>query len=897
MGEVYRARDTRLKRDVAIKVLPDAFAQNPERLARFQREAELLATLNHSNIAAVYGLEQTEHLTGIVLELIEGDTLAERLAHSAGLRAHGLPFDEALPIARQIAQALEAAHEKGVIHRDLKPANIKVTADGKVKVLDFGLAKLTDAASGAPLAGGSVHLSLSPTITTPAATLAGVILGTAAYMAPEQAKGRGADKRADIWAFGCVVFEMLTGTRAFEGDDVSDTLANVLKTAPDWAALPATVPTPVRTLLTLCLEKDRGRRMADIAVAQFLLSDAAGVPLTSREIQPIPRGRFSRVLPWAVAATLGIGLALALAVWAPWRRATPSAPMRLNAELGADGALMTDQGAAAVLSPDGALLVFVAQKDATVDPQLYVRRLQQLQAMPLAGTDNARNPFFSPDGQWIAFFADGKLKKISVTGGAAVTLCDVPNGRGGTWAEDGTIIFTPNFGTGTSLLRVSSAGGKPEMLTSLDQGEESQRWPQALPGAKAVLYTGARNLNAWDDASIVVRPLPSGARKVVQTGGYYGRYLPSGHLVYIHDGTLFAAPFDLDRLEVTGQSVPVLEGVIASQGGTGGAQFSVTDSGTLVYSTEQAMSADAPIAWMDRAGKTTSLRAASANWANPQFSPDGRRLAMYINDGKQSDVFIYDWARDQLSRLTFDAGDDTLPAWTPDGLRIAFVALRDGQAPNLYWQRADGTGEVQRLTESKNIQRAPAWHPSGKFLAFQELGGDLMILPIEGNESSGWKPGKPTAFLSSPFNESWPAFSPDGRWLAYQSDESGRAEVYVRPFPGPGGKWQVSAGGGNLPRWSRSRHELLFESNAPDNRIMVAPYAVEGDSFRAEKPRVWAERRFLARPMGWDYDLHPDGERVALAPEPDTPAVVKQEKVVFIFNFFDELRRLAPPKK
>jgi len=376
--------------------------------------------------------------------------------------------------------------------------------------------------------------------------------------------------------------------------------------------------------------------------------------------------------------------------------------------------------------------------------------------------------------------------------------------------------------------------------------------------------------------------------------------LPSGHLVYLHDGTLFAAPFDLDRLELIGQSAPVLERVTASPV-TGGAQFAVTDNGTLVYLPGQSVSRDAPIAWMDREGKATSLRATPANWANPQFAPDGRRLAMYINDGKQSDVWVYDWARNALSRLTFDAADDSLAAWTPDGRRIAFSSTRaDKSTLNLYWQRSDGTGEIQRLTESKNNQLATSWHPSGKFLAFHEIspqtGNDVMILPMEGDEVSGWKPGKPKVFLNSPFGETFPIFSPDGRWLAYSSNESGRNEVYVRPFPGPGGKWQISASGGGLPRWSRNRRELLYETLL-DNRIMVASYTVEGDSFRAEKPRLWADGRFMERPLGWDFDLHPDGERVAVAPELETQTAARQDKVVFIFNFFDELRRLAPVRK
>ena len=899
MGEVYRARDTRLKRDVALKILPESFASDPDRLARFQREAEVLASLNHPSIAAIYGVEESNGTRALVMEFVEGETLADRVARGP------IPVEEALPIAKQIAEALEAAHEHGVIHRDLKPANIKVTPDRAVKVLDFGLAKLAHLETVAHAA----DITASPTITSPAmVTGVGMILGTASYMSPEQARGREADKRSDIWAFGCVLYEMLSGKRAFGGEDVSDALAFIITTEPDWAALPTNTPPALRRLLRRCLEKDPKERLHDVADARIEIKDAGALRVDGRAASvAVQRAGWRRALPWTVAVgALAVGAVLAL--WAASRRPpAPPAPVRVSAELGADVSLVTDQGAAAVLSPDGAVLAFVAQKSGG-SPQLYIRRLEQLEATPLSGTDDARNPFFSPDGQWIAFFAGGKLKKISVTGGAAVTLCDAPNSRGGTWADDDTIAFAPDSVAGVSLLRVSSAGGKPERLTTLDQDEPGQQWPQVLPGGKAVLYTSQRVTRSADNEDIVVQPLPNGLRKVVvQRSGYYGRYLPSGHLVYVHEGTLFAAPFDLDRLELTGQPVPVLEGVTVSSflaGSARGAQFAVAGNGTLVYVSAQRVSHDAPISWMDRQGTTMPLRATPANWANLVFAPDGRRLALDLFDGKQSDVWVYDWARDMLSHLTFDPTDDVKPVWTPDGRRIVFASRRADKATvNLYWQRADGTGDVQRLTESKNQQDPASWHPGGKFLAFWELnpqtGTDLMILPMEGDEVSGWTPGKATVFLNTPFNEREPMFSPDGRWIPYRSDESGRDEIYVRPFPGPGGKWQISTGGGTNPTWSRTRHELFYGTT--DQRIMVAPYTVEGDSFRAEKPRLWSEGRYLARPFRItsfrSFDLHPDGERFALAPVTETQTAAKQDKLVLIFNFFDELRRLAPVKR
>jgi serine/threonine-protein kinase len=890
MGEVYQATDTNLKRQVAIKVLPASVAGDADRLARFQREAEVLAALNHPNIAAIYGLEKTPGFTALVMELVEGEDLSQRIARGA------IQIDEALPIARQIADALEAAHERGIIHRDLKPANIKVRADGTVKVLDFGLAKAME-----PAAGSSPNMSMSPTLTTPAMTQAGILLGTAAYMSPEQARGRTADRRADIWAFGVVLFEMLTGTRAFGGDDITDTLANVLKVDPDWQRLPADVPPRIRQLIRACLQKNPKQRIGDVQDARLALEGAfeTAVPQTILPGVAEPRSVAARALTWILAAsTLGLGTVLVM-LWAPSRTRPSEQPVRLQAGLGADVSLLTDQGAAAVLSPDGQLLAFAAQASGSTDSQLFVRRLNQLPAVALAGTEGARNPFFSPDGQWVAFFAGGKLKKIATTGGAAVTLCDAPNGRGGSWSDDGTIVFSPNSVRAVTLLRVPSAGGKPEPASTLAQDETTHRWPQVIGGGKALLYTAARTQTAWEEAKLVIQPLPTGAPKIVVQGGYYGRYLPSGHLVYMHDGTMFAVPFDETRLEVTGQAVPVLENVTASPAVTGGAQFAVSPGGTLVYVPGQRVETDAPVVWMNREGKTTPLRTKVANWANPAFAPDGRQLAMYINDGTQSDIWIYDVVRDALARFTFEPSDESIAAWTADGRRIAFASNRaDKSVTNLYWQRADGTGEVQRLTESTNAQIPTSWHPSGRFLAFfettQKTRNDLMILPMEGNEAAGWKPGKPTVFLSTPFSEAFPIFSPDGRWLAYTSNESGRNEIYVRPFPGPGGKWQISAAGGSLARWSRVRNEVFFE--ATDNRLMVASYKVEGDAFRADKPRVWAERPFLLRSLGWDFDLHPDGERVAVAPVVEGQVAPKQDKAVFVFNFLDELRRLAPAK-
>jgi Tol biopolymer transport system component len=884
MGEVYRARDTRLKRDVALKVLPDTFAQDADRLARFQREAELLASLNHPNIAGVYGLEESDGVRALVMELVEGPTLADRIQMGP------IPADDALPIARQIAEALEAAHERGVIHRDLKPANVKLRPDGAVKVLDFGLAKMLQSETTA------ASVSMSPTLSVHA-TYAGVILGTAAYMSPEQARGKPLDRRTDVWAFGCVLFEMLTGRRAFDGEDVTEILARIIEREPDLTALPATTPAAIRRLLRRSLQKDRKRRLPDMADARIEIDEALTVPSADADVPGSVRvdvpPAWRRLLPWAVALALAASL---LVLWAPWRKAPASTPVRVRAQLDEDGSLAITfggmWGSAAALSHDGQTLAFVATKNSATAPQLWIRRLDQLQAMPLAGTENAHDPFWSPDGRWVGFFANRRMQKIALSGGAAVPLFDAPEPRGGTWSEDDTIVFTANSNSGASLLRISSAGGTAAPLIPLAQGEVTQRWPQSLPGGRAILFTSHSTTGAnYDEANIVVQVLPDGPRTIVQQGGYFGRYVSSGHVIYVHAGTLFAVPFDLERLEVKGQPVPVVQNV-ASNPVTAGAQVAVSSNGTLVYLGEGAL-ADAPVDWMDRDGKTTPLRARAAPWSNPRFSPDGRRLALEIADGKQAHVWIYEWARDILTRLTFGPASEEKPVWTQDGRRIVFTTNRGKGASNLYWQAADGTGEVQRLTDSPNNQTPASWHPTGKFMAFTEnnprTNFDVMILPMDGDVASGWKAGKPTAFLSSPFDELEPMFSPDGRWLAYVSSESGRQEVSVRPFPGPGGKVQISTDGGVFPTWSRTRLELFYGTT--DRRIMLVPYRVEGDAFRPDKPRPWSDGRYGQRP-GQPFDLHPDGNRFVVGP--DTEATARQDHVTFVFNLFDELRRLAP---
>ena len=878
MGEVYVARDSKLDRQVALKVLPQLFATDPDRLTRFRREAQVLASLNHPNIAQIHGLEDSGDTHALVLELVDGPTLADRLA------AGPIPLDEALPLARQIVDALEYAHEHAIVHRDLKPANIKIRADGTVKVLDFGLAKAL-APEGA---GGTADAMNSPTLTGRGTQL-GIIVGTAAYMAPEQARGRPADRRADVWAFGIVLYEMLTARRAFEGDDISITLASVLKDDVDWKALPADLPASVRRLLRRCLEKDPKRRLSAVADARLELDDAGATEIAATPTTVA--GRSWQWIPWTIAALASGAALLSLLIWAPWREPERREPIRLSTEVGVDGTLAVNLGAAAVISPDGQVVVFVLNSDGR--NRLYVRRLEQLQTVLLQGTEDAMSPFFSPDSRSIGFFTPGKLKRISVSGGAVSTLCDAQNGRGGSWGADGTIVFQPSSNPGSLLHTVSDRGGTPVPLGA--KGLAAQRWPQILPGGRGVIYSGNSVTISWETGSIMGQALPSGEPKVLVEGALYGRYV-NGHLLYIRGGTLYSVPFDAERLELRGTHSPLLEGVLSAVN-TGGAQFSVSNSGTLLYIPGKYMGDNLPVTWIDRQGKTTLLRAEAADWWSPDFSPNGQQLAMAIGYGYASDVWTYDWARDTSTQLTFGRGVDSSPVWTPDSRRIAYASAPDEktQSTNIYWKRADGTGEAQRLTESANSQVPFSFHPTGKYLAYIERRVDamfdVMILPIEGDEKTGWKAGTPRPFAATPTLENAPAFSPDGRWLAYSSTESGRAEIYVRPFPTGQGMWKVSIEpGGMNPRWSPKRPELFYAAPVSGQVVVMAlAYQAEGDTFRPERPRAWYPHPINATRPARPFDVHPDGERIAIAKPPVN--VDPQQRPVFIFNFFEELRR------
>ncbi len=888
MGEVYRARDARLARDVALKVLPDSVADDPDRLARFQREAQVLAALKHPNIGAIYGLEESSTVRALVLELIEGDTLAERIARGA------VPVDDALAIAKQIAEALEAAHEQGIIHRDLKPANVKVQPDGVVKVLDFGLAKLTQPAEAGlhnrDVGAGFSRLDMtaSPTITTPAMmTGVGVILGTAAYMAPEQAKGRPADKRSDIWAFGCVLYEVLSGRRAFEGEDVSDTLAAVLRGEPDWSALPRIVPATIRALLEGCLTKDRRQRIADVSTLLFVMRQPSAFSAMSVAV-PVPRAPlWRRAVPYAAAIVVTIAAA-AVVAWSLWPVAASLEISRFDQAL-PEGRLFRNLGRSVVaVSPDGRHIVYNATGG------LYLRAIDELQARMIPGTEaGLANPFFSPDGQAVAYEQGWELKRVSISGGAPVVICAVKGGGadmfGASWGPDNMILF----GQPEGIMRVSADGGTPELVIKASEGEQVDG-PRVLPDGDSVLFsvTTGKGPTRWDQAQIVVQSLRTGERKVLLRGGSDARYLPTGHLVYALGETLLAVAFDADRLEVIGGPVSVVEGIMrvnAPATSSATANYSVSDDGALVYATGGVAVTVGTLAWVDRTGKAALLSDRQAPYRAPRVSPDGARVAVAMQspDGNE-DIWVVDVERGTHTRLTSDPAIDTLPLWTPDGSRIAFSSGRAGGASALYWMPADGSGAPEELTKAATNQGATSWLQDGTTLAFYDVGGSYDIFTV--------KPGQsPVRFSETSFQERGPAFSPDGRWLAYSSNETGPGEVYVTPYPGPGGRITISTGGGRSPRWSSSGRELFYRNGRQMMVVSVEPEP----AFRAGIPRLLFEGDYvqeLGDMGGHHYDVSRDGQRfLMVVPAPaEKLGETARPRIVVVQNWTEELKRRVP---
>jgi eukaryotic-like serine/threonine-protein kinase len=842
MGEVWRARDTKLGREVALKVLPAAVAQDAERLARFEREAQVLASLNHPHIAAIHGVEDSTDTKALVLELVEGPTLQDRIAQGP------LPVDEAVGIARQIADALEAAHEKGIVHRDLKPANVKLTADGNVKVLDFGLAKALDPAATSSMSpSASPTLMNSPTLTA-AGTQLGVILGTAAYMAPEQARGGAVDKRADIFAFGAVVYEMLTGKRLFEGETASDTLAAVLRAEVDWGALPAATPPALRTLLARCLEKDRRKRLHDIGDAQFEL-DAAGRPLPAT---PAPRVRVRAWGGWLVAAALAAALAAVLFL-SRAQRPTATPLTRLPVGLPSGYELVLDTQVAVALSSDGRKLALTVRDKAS--QKLLLRDLGELETRIVEGSEGAQHPFFSPDGEWLAFFAGNQLVKVPVAGGPPVTLASATGqNRGATFCPDGSVVMSPNSAVG--LQRLPANGGAPVELTKLDAGrqERTHRWPAALPDGRGVVFTSdtVASSEFYDDARIEAVDFKTGERKTLVEGS--SRALAMGdHLFFARGGAVYAVNFDADRLTVSGAPQPVLRGV-ATDVSTGAAHFDIARDGTLLYVPGLSTASASTAEWVDVAdGAVTASEVPAGVWDQLALSPDGSRVALAGSPGATSDIWVANLERATLNRLTFE-GVASDPAWSPDGTRIAYSLRIAEQPAKIYLKPSDGSGAAELLYEESRMAFPRAFSPDGRYLVLDQAqargASDLFVLPLAGDRT-------PFAFVESPFDEYTAVFSPDGRYVSYNSDESGINEVYVRPFPRGDGRWQISIGGGTESRWSRDGSEILYRNQGTLMRVKVDTRA----GFVSSRPEQVASG-MLTGGNPKTFDVAPDGRRV-----------------------------------
>jgi serine/threonine-protein kinase len=899
MGEVYRARDTRLRRDVAIKVLPESVSGDPERLARFQREARVLASLNHPNIGAIYGLEAG----ALILELVEGETLAEMCARGA------MPVPEALSIARKICDALDAAHDQGVIHRDLKPANIKVRPDGSVKVLDFGLSKAVDMR-----VPGDDDSALS-TVTAAPVTAMGVILGTPAYMSPEQARGNPVDKRSDIWSFGCVLYEMLSGARAFEGNEVADILSRVLQRAPDFAVLPRDTPAVIRRLLGRCLEKDRGKRPPQIAVVAFQIDEvlAAG----SAELPGAGDTGSIRSAPGArwIAPALVAGVALGAAgIWLLGQRQPTHAVLVTRLQMtvapadqigGTDG---RPTRPAFALSPDGRTLVFSAVQKG--QRALYVRPFDRSDAAVIAGTEGGLNPFFSPDGQWVGYWAAGQIRKVPLRGGPSVPiLAPSETGQalqqipifGASWGGDDRIVFAQGAG---GLLEISASGGSltERTKTNSERREFSHRLPHVLPGGDAVLFTVTHNrFPHWDETQIWAHSRSSRQSKLLIEGGADARYVSSGHLLYVRDGALLATPFDVQRLEVTGGPVGVVPEIMQAAyvpgqlGDSGAMQLSVSTSGTLVYITGGVeIPLEFSVVEVDRTGRERALPIEPKAYRTLRLSPDGARLALG-SLGRDRSLWLHDFARGTLSKLA-GAGRSIVPVWTSDGERITYASSANGP-DNLYSIRADGGGSPTLLVPSASNLVPGAWTPDGRQLLYYvtstqvatAAGSTIWALDVVDKTA-------PRAVAGALGSAGGVDISPDGRWVAYQSSESGQFQIYVDAFPGPGPRYQVSTDGGGSPIWRGDGRELFYlasgraagrqdegegrvESEAEVRVMSVSVTPRETLAFGAPR-QLFAGRYGINRPAR-GYDVSRDGQRfLLLKPRERRPSAVTEMSIV-----------------
>ena len=852
MGQVYRATDTKLKRQVAIKILTPSVAPNPDSLARFQREAELLAALNHPHIAGIYGVEEADGLSALVMEFVQGEDLSDRIARGA------LPLDEALPIAKQIADALEAAHEQGIIHRDLKPANIKLRDDGTVKVLDFGLAKMLE-----PTSNPSAPVSLPPTITTPGATQRGAVLGTPAYMSPEQARGKIADRRSDVWAFGCVLYEMLTGTRAFAGAEITDVLAAVVRDAPDWSRLPRHTPESVRRLLRRSLNKDRRQRLADMSGVRLELDDAHEA--SARAGSAATPARFSA---GRVAGASAAALLLLAAIGIAWIRTAPSDVRVMRFDIAAPPNSNIDWGQP--LSPDGRTVAITAQSDGR--SQIWLRPLDSASARLLPGTEGATRSFWSPDSQHVAFFSDGNLKEVAVDGSQPRLIARGPF-RDGAWSPSGVMLVGGQ--RGRPIMRVSERGGEPVAATTLDEsrGEVSHDYPEFLPDGRHYIYM-VRDGGNGDDFVSYVATLDSNERRLLPGIRAGVKYSPTGHLLFLRGASLMAQPFDAKRFELTGDAFPIAEQVAGGRI----AAFSISGNGTLAFIGGAA--AESRLIWFNRAGQQLGPAGPIAVYENPTLSPDGRSVA--FERGAPPDVWRLELDREAASKITSDRSADQQPVWSPDAQALAFASNRSGKA-GLY-QRTLGAGSDERLlVESAQPVALSDWSRDGAYLAYSS-GTDIWALPLHGDRN-------PLQVTKSPlFQELNAVFSPDGRWVAYQSDEStgitrsGEGDVYVQSFPDPGVRRQVSAAGGFAARWSHDGKELFYVT--PDGMLMAASIVSRGAAIEIGAPKPLFRPRFGLNPLAvrTRYSVSKDGRFLMRLASMDLSIAV-------IINWFDQLNR------
>ena len=890
MGIVYQGTDSRLDRKVAIKLLRESVVQDNALMARFKREARVLASLNHANIAAIHGLEEADGTTFLVLEYVPGDTLAERLARGP------LPLKEALTICAQIAEGIEAAHEQGIVHRDLKPANIKITPGGQVKVLDFGLAKAAAVTSSAD---GLAETALAAV----EMTQAGMIVGTVAYMSPEQACGKPVDRRTDVWAFGCLLFETLTRRRTFAGDSMTEVMAAVLERSPDWGSLPATVPENVKCLLRRCLTKDRHSRLCDIGDARLELEETLSGQVGAVAAKP---SRVSAYWPAIAAACLLGGAAAGVWAWLQARSSPAPEVIRFAQQLPPAQQMVPGWNPSVVFSPDGSALAYSYAVDGIA--MAFRRSISDLTQEPLGGVSGLEFPVFSPDGRWVAMLnnMDLTLEKVAVDGGAPVPLTEVDMFGRGDWGKDGYIYFTDAYPGG--IVRVSENGGTKEPVTILDpqKAEFTHRHAQVLPGGKAIIFTVVSSgMDSYNDASVELQVLRTKQRKILVRRGFAARYAPSGHIVYANGGDLYAVPFDLNSLETKGPPIKVVDGVLMSVN-TGAAYFDVSSTGSLAYVPGHAEGGTRTLVWVDRQGTEEALPLKPASYLFPRLSPDGKTLAVEI-EGATHNLYTYEFARTVLSQMTND-GLSHAPVWTPDGKSICFRSWKAGTM-TMWEMPTDRSHAEERLTEYGARQSAVSVSPDGRFLAYDQMGdlstdgegseppsdggmgemgtgSDIWILPLQGSDR------KPQRFKGSTSDEASPKFSPNGKWVAYCSNETGRSEAYVGPWPGPSWKIQISSEGGTDPLWSQAGNEIFYRNG---DKMMVVPVNTTGE-FDPGPPRLLWEGHYShgmsssCGPPGVSssaYDVTADGERFLMIK--DLTQDVGSTNVVVVLNWTGEL--------